>query len=180
MGAVMKLCLERRGVNSSFSYPSPGRVEMSFEMPLAEVIYRLLRPPQDRHPGLRLLRLRTASDYRRQRPGEAGHPGERREGGRPVHDRPPGQGPGGGVQVCDRLKEEIPRQQFKIAIQGAIGGKIISRVHHLGLSQGRHRQVLRRRHHPQAQTPGKTAGRQKTHEDGRAPWKSPRAPSWRC
>jgi GTP-binding protein LepA len=32
-----------------------------------------------------------------------------------------------GVQVCDRLKEEIPRHQFKIAIQGAIGGKIISR-----------------------------------------------------
>ena len=38
VGAVMKLCLERRGVNSSFSYPSPGRVEISFEMPLAEVI----------------------------------------------------------------------------------------------------------------------------------------------
>ncbi len=31
------------------------------------------------------------------------------------------------VQVCERLKEEIPRHQFKIAIQGAIGGKIISR-----------------------------------------------------
>ncbi len=31
------------------------------------------------------------------------------------------------MRVCDRLKEEIPRQQFKIAIQGAIGGKIIAR-----------------------------------------------------
>ena len=31
------------------------------------------------------------------------------------------------VKVCDRLKEEIPRHQFKIAIQGAVGGKIISR-----------------------------------------------------
>jgi GTP-binding protein LepA len=31
------------------------------------------------------------------------------------------------VRVCERLKEEIPRQQFKIAIQGAIGGKIIAR-----------------------------------------------------
>ncbi len=31
------------------------------------------------------------------------------------------------VKVCDRLREEIPRHQFKIAIQGAIGGKIISR-----------------------------------------------------
>jgi len=33
-----------------------------------------------------------------------------------------------GVRICDRLKEEIPKQQFKIAIQGAIGGKIISRA----------------------------------------------------
>ena len=32
-----------------------------------------------------------------------------------------------GVQACERLKEEIPRQMFKIAIQGAIGGEIISR-----------------------------------------------------
>jgi len=32
-----------------------------------------------------------------------------------------------GVHACDKLKEEIPRQQFKIAIQGAIGGEIISR-----------------------------------------------------
>jgi GTP-binding protein LepA len=32
-----------------------------------------------------------------------------------------------GGQICDRLKEEIPRHQFKIAIQGAIGGQIISR-----------------------------------------------------
>jgi GTP-binding protein LepA len=32
-----------------------------------------------------------------------------------------------GVRVCDRLKDEIPRQMFKIAIQGAIGGQIISR-----------------------------------------------------
>ena len=32
-----------------------------------------------------------------------------------------------GVRVCDRLKDEIPRHQFKIAIQGVIGGKIISR-----------------------------------------------------
>ena len=71
-----------------------------------------------------------------------------------------------GVRVCDRLKDEIPKQQFKIAIQGAVGGQIISRSTISRLSQGRHRQVLRRRHHPETQTPGKTAGRQKAHEDG--------------
>ena len=39
VGAVMKLCLERRGVNSQMHYPTPGRVEITFDMPLAEVIF---------------------------------------------------------------------------------------------------------------------------------------------
>jgi GTP-binding protein LepA len=39
MGAVMELCLERRGTNSQFSYPSTGRIEIQFDLPLAEVIY---------------------------------------------------------------------------------------------------------------------------------------------
>ncbi|MBN2126179.1 MAG: elongation factor 4, partial [Deltaproteobacteria bacterium] len=38
MGAVMKLCMDRRGGNSRFQCPSPGRVEITFDMPLAEVI----------------------------------------------------------------------------------------------------------------------------------------------
>ena len=38
MGAVMKLCIDRRGVNSRFNYPTPGRIEIFFDMPLAEVI----------------------------------------------------------------------------------------------------------------------------------------------
>ena len=51
------------------------------------------------------------------------------------------------LHYCERLAETIPRQQFKIAIQGAIGGTIIARTDHQRLPQGRHRQVLRRRHH---------------------------------
>ena len=39
MGAVMELCLERRGVNSRFNYPTPGRIQIQFDMPLAEVVY---------------------------------------------------------------------------------------------------------------------------------------------
>ena len=39
MGAVMQLCLNRRGENSHFSYPAPGRIELLFDMPLAEVIH---------------------------------------------------------------------------------------------------------------------------------------------
>ena len=44
-----------------------------------------------------------------------------------ISDRPPGPGREWGVRICDSLRDEIPRHQFKIAIQGAIGGKIISR-----------------------------------------------------
>jgi GTP-binding protein LepA len=126
VGAVMKLCLERRGVNSSFSYPSPGRVEISFEMPLAEVII-------DFYDRLKTITQGYGSfdyellDYR---PSDLVkldilvnsekvdalsmivHQGKARDWG---------------VRVCDRLKDEIPKQQFKIAIQGAIGGQIISR-----------------------------------------------------
>ena len=39
MGAVMNLCMERRGVNNHYHYPAPGRIEFNCEMPLAEVIY---------------------------------------------------------------------------------------------------------------------------------------------
>ncbi|MFZ5447219.1 MAG: translation elongation factor 4 [Thermodesulfobacteriota bacterium] len=126
VGAVMKLCLERRGVNSRFNYPSPGRVEISFEMPLAEVII-------DFYDKLKTLTQGYGSfdyellDYRESNlvkldilvNGEKldalsmiVHKDKAREWG---------------VRVCDRLKDEIPRQQFKIAIQGAVGGQIISR-----------------------------------------------------
>jgi GTP-binding protein LepA len=39
MGVVMKLCMEKRGVNSKLNYLSPGRVELAYEMPLAEVLF---------------------------------------------------------------------------------------------------------------------------------------------
>ena len=39
MGAVMKLCVDRRGVNSRFNYPTTGRIEINFDLPLAEVVY---------------------------------------------------------------------------------------------------------------------------------------------
>ncbi len=126
VGAVMKLCLERRGVNSSFNYPSPGRVEITFEMPLAEVII-------DFYDRLKTITQGYGSfdydllDYRdsdlvkldilvNHEKVDALSMIVHRERARDW-----------GVRVCDRLAAEIPRQQFKIAIQGAIGGQIISR-----------------------------------------------------
>jgi GTP-binding protein LepA len=126
VGAVLKLCLERRGVNPYFGNPSFGRVELSFEMPLAEVII-------DFYDRLKSITQGYGSfdyDLIGYRASELVKldilvNGERVDAlGMIVHkDR----ARDWAVRVCERLKEEIPRQQFKIAIQGAIGGKIIAR-----------------------------------------------------
>jgi GTP-binding protein LepA len=127
MGVVMDLGLERRGVNSKFNYPTPGRIEVQFDMPLAEVIY-------DFYDRLKTVTQGYGSfdydllDYRK---GDVAKVdillnGEKVDAlSQIVHkDRARTRA----VQACERLKEEIPRHMFKIAVQGAIGGTIISRT----------------------------------------------------
>ena len=126
VGAVMKLCLERRGVNSRFNYPSPGRVEITFDMPLAEVIidfYDRLKTITQGYGSFdyELLDYRETSLVKL----DILVNGEKLDAlSMIVHQDRAREW---GVRVCDRLKDEIPRQQFKIAIQGAVGGQIISR-----------------------------------------------------
>ncbi|MGB8991945.1 MAG: translation elongation factor 4 [Desulfobaccales bacterium] len=126
VGAVMKLCLERRGVNSRLNYPSAGRVEIIFDMPLAEVII-------DFYDRLKTITQGYGSfdyeilDYRETSLVKLDIlvNGEKLDAlSMIVHQDRAREW---GVRVCDRLKDEIPRQQFKIAIQGAVGGQIISR-----------------------------------------------------
>jgi GTP-binding protein LepA len=126
MGAIMKLCMERRGVNSRFNYPAPGRVEILFDMPLAEVIvdfYDKLKTITQGYGSFdyELIGYRESSLVKL----DILVNGEKVDAlSLIVHSDRAREW---AVQVCDRLKEEIPRHQFKIAIQGAIGGKIISR-----------------------------------------------------
>ena len=71
------------------------------------------------------------------------------------------------LQVCDRLKEEIPKQMFKIAIQGAIGGTIIARCPTVSAFR---KDVTAKCYGgditQEKETPGKTEGRKKKDEDG--------------
>jgi len=126
MGAVMTLCLERRGFNTKFHYPTTKRIEITCEMPLAEIIY-------DFYDKLKTVTQGYGSfDYEfiGYRESELVKldilvNGEKVDAlSLMVHRE---RARLRAVQSCDRLKEEIPRQLFKIAIQGAIGGQIIAR-----------------------------------------------------
>jgi len=126
MGVVMDLCLERRGINSQFTYPTPGRIEIQFDMPLAEVIY-------DFYDKLKTVTQGYGSfdydflDYRKSDLVRMDIlvNGEKVDALSQIVFRENARKRA--LQACDRLREEIPRHMFKIAIQGAIGGNIIAR-----------------------------------------------------
>lgn len=126
MGAVMQLCLKSRGVNKTYQYLTNNRLEMIFELPLAEVVY-------DFYDRLKSITQGYGSfdydliDFRETDLVKLDMliNGERVDAlSQLVHREK-------AVErarlACEKLREEIPRQMFKIAIQGAIGGTIIAR-----------------------------------------------------
>jgi GTP-binding protein LepA len=126
MGAVMKLCLDRRGINKNYQYLTNNRLEMIFELPLSEVIY-------DFYDNLKSLTQGYGSfdyeliDYRDTEMVKLDIliNGERVDAlSQLVHKE---RAVERARHACTKLRDEIPRQMFKIAIQGAIGGKIIAR-----------------------------------------------------
>ena len=126
MGAVMKLSLDRRGINKNYQYLTNNRLEMIFELPLAEVVY-------DFYDRLKSVTQGYGSfDY-----DIIGYQetelvkvdilinGEKVDAlAQLVHKD---NAVARARHACERLKKEIPRQMYKVAIQGAIGAKIISR-----------------------------------------------------
>ena len=126
LGAVMKLCMEKRGVNSTLNYPNPGRAELVYEMPLAEVIFDFYDRFKSVTQGYGSFDY-DLIDYRESSLVllDILVNGEKVDALSQIVHRERARARG--LQACERLKEEIPRQMFKIAIQGAIGGEIISR-----------------------------------------------------
>lgn len=126
MGAIMNLCLERRGINTNYQYFSSNRMEMAFELPLAEVVY-------DFYDRLKSITQGYGSfdydliDYRTTDLVKLDFlvNGERVDALSQLVHRD--KATSCARQTCKKLREEIPRHMFKVAIQGAVGGKVIAR-----------------------------------------------------
>ncbi len=126
VGNLISLCVQKRGVQTSFTHLDEKRVEMIFEMPLAEVLF-------DFYDKLKSTSRGYASfdyDVIGYRPSELVKL-DILINGKPVDALSQLVFKPGAYErarkVCERLQGAISRQQFKIAIQGAIGGTIIAR-----------------------------------------------------
>ena len=126
MGVVMKLCLDRRGVNKNYQYLTSDRLEMIFELPLAEVIFDFYDKLKSVTQGYGsfdydIINFRVTDLVKM----DILINGERVDALSQLVHRD--NAVARARLACEKLREEIPRQMFKIAIQGAIGGNIIAR-----------------------------------------------------
>ncbi|AXP80669.1 Elongation factor 4 [Mariniflexile rhizosphaerae] len=126
IGNVMSLCIEKRGIVTNQTYLTTERVELTFEMPLAEIVFdfydRLKTVSKgyasfDYHPiGMKVSKLVRLDILLNAQPVDALSALIHADNAQNI-----------GKKMCEKLKELIPRQQFDIPIQAAVGAKIISR-----------------------------------------------------
>jgi GTP-binding protein LepA len=126
IGNIMTLCLGKRGILINQSYLTATRVELTFEMPLTEIVFDFYDKLKSSTRGY------ASFDY---------HPigyresdivkmdillnGEKVDALSALIHR--GRAQDFGRKLCEKLKELLPRQQFQIAIQAAIGAKVVAR-----------------------------------------------------
>ena len=126
VGNVMSLCIDKRGLITNQTYLTPERVELNFDMPLAEIVFdfydRLKTISKgyasfDYSPiGMRESKLVRVDILLNAQPVDALSALVHIDNAHQL-----------GKKMCEKLKELIPRQQFDIPIQAAIGLKVISR-----------------------------------------------------
>ena len=126
VGAIMKLCLDKRGDLKNQIYLTSDRVELQFDLPLSEVVF-------DFFDKLKTISRGYASldyEYKNYEIGEMVKldvmlNGEKVDALSAIVHRDKAYD--WGKRLCEKLRELLPRQQFDIAIQAAIGQKIIAR-----------------------------------------------------
>jgi GTP-binding protein LepA len=126
IGNIMTLCLGKRGLLINQNYLTPSRVELTFEMPLTEIVFDFYDKLKSQTRGY------ASFDY---------HPCDNRESdiikmdillngekvdalSALIHRQ---RAEDFGRKLCEKLKELLPKQQFVIAIQAAVGSKIVAR-----------------------------------------------------
>ena len=126
VGTVMELCVSRRGTMEGMDYLSPSRVEMHYTLPLAEIVFDFFDALKSRTRGYASL------DY--EMDGEQSADlvkvdillnGERVDAFSAIVHKDAAYSYG--VMMTKRLKELIPRQQFEVPVQAAVGTRIIAR-----------------------------------------------------
>ena len=125
-GALMELCQSRRGEMKRMEYLSPERVELVYDIPLAEVVVDFFDQLKSRSQGYASLDYELAGYHPSSlvrvdlllngTPADAFSTIVHRESADQY-----------GRRMCEKLKELIPRQMFDVPIQAAIGGKVIAR-----------------------------------------------------
>ncbi|TVQ24782.1 MAG: elongation factor 4 [Spirochaetaceae bacterium] len=126
LGNVMSLCVEKRGIQTGMHYLDERRVEITYEMPLAEVLYDFYDKLKSCSRGYASFDYDLA-DYRETQLAKL----DILVNGKPVDALSQllyrEHAASRGRIICRKLRDEIPRHQFKIPIQGAIGGTIVAR-----------------------------------------------------
>jgi GTP-binding protein LepA len=126
IGAIISLCMDKRGVIKNQHYLTTDRVEMSFEMPLSEIVFDFFDKLKSISRGYasldyHLIGFRESDMVKL----DIMLNGEKVDALSAIVHRSKSQD--WGRKLCEKLKELIPRQMFEIAIQAAIGQKIVAR-----------------------------------------------------
>lgn len=126
IGNIMTLCLGKRGILINQSYLMPTRVELVFEMPLTEIVFDFYDKLKSTTRGYASFDY-TPIDYRQADIVKMDIllNNEKVDALSALIHR--GRAEDFGRKLCEKLKELLPKQQFQIAIQAAIGAKVIAR-----------------------------------------------------
>ena len=126
IGSIMKICVSKRGEYKSTNYLSKDKVQLIFNMPLGEIIYEFFERLKACSKGYATLDYELIED----RPGQLNKLDVKIAGevvdalSIIIHKDKAYKS---GAELCKKLKKLIPRHQFEVPIQSAVGNKIVSR-----------------------------------------------------